>query len=205
MRAWHSLSHCLVVLCHWYGFRNGAECVSEDFARTEIKQFPTPTFYFNLPLKRAKLRVTVLCWVAQGGCGKNGKTQIFPFPAPWRALNSPFPSLTQRSFPCFPLLLALLALCCFMRFFKPKPNQSQLCLPQKNHSFCLVHQSFACKRNCSLELGCCCCCFLCKHDIFCSVWIQICQFPFRESRNQVLCPDFMVWMLPLTHKWRLCW
>lgn len=72
MRAWHSLSHCLVVLCPWCGFRNEAERVSEDLPRTGINQFPTPTFYFNIPLKRAKLRVTVLCWVTQEGCGKKG-------------------------------------------------------------------------------------------------------------------------------------
>lgn len=54
-----------------------------------------------------------------------------------------------------------------------------------------VHQDFACKRHCNLELGLLLLLllfvwgFFLTGDIFCSIWIQICQFPFRGS-----IPDF---------------
>lgn len=89
--------------------------------------FPLPPFLFSE--SKTQRYSSVL--------GDSGKTQSFPFPAPWRALSSPFPSLARRGLPCLPLLLALLALDCFMSFFKPKPNQSQLC-PPTYCSFCSV-------------------------------------------------------------------
>lgn len=130
MRAWHSLSHCLVVLCPWCGFRNEAECVSEDLPKTGINQFPTPTFYFNIPLKRAKLRVTVLCWVTQGGCGKKEKNQRFLFLAPWRALSSPFLLLTERSLPCLPLLWLFLLYAILHSFLSQNQTKVNFAQPQ---------------------------------------------------------------------------
>lgn len=84
----------------------------------------------------------------------------------------------------YPALLYYWAfwLCAALRSFSSQTqiriSSNQLC-PPTNRSFSLAcTKAFVCKRNCNLEL------VFWQHGIFCSIWIQIWQSPFRRTSTK---------------------
>lgn len=198
MKSWSGFGHFLVASCHWYGFRKKpkrykkleAECViAKTFSELEeggagtrweiCPLLPLCPFLLVSPWSRVKLLTVMgLCWVTwflwqtvrdtelSFSCSHE-EHSVAPS-LPWH--RDAYPALLY-----YWLFWLCAALCSFLSQNQIRIGFNQLC-PPTNRSFCLAcTKAFVSKRNCNLEL------VFWQPGIFCSIWIQIWQSPFRRT------------------------